>query len=184
MLSSIETPKELLVHLFKNIFDLSTKNIKAFKDKAGILNYTKPVVLSYKDITGLYKFDHITLAGCHYVNDWKNYSNEINPSVSTNMAISAASWEMVDVTILRINHELIQSAIVDVKPSVTPATVTKSKIESTDFQKNCNIPLTNKKQITNFYYNLVSQSFSYNIFIRLSMELISNDGVILDLLSY
>jgi len=69
MMTSIETPKEVLAHLFLKILDLSTEDIKAFKDKAGIWNYIKLMALSYKDITGLYKFDHITLADCCYVND-------------------------------------------------------------------------------------------------------------------
>ena len=99
------------------------------------------------------------------------------------MAMTAASWDMVDVSILRMNHDLSQSAIVDVKPSVTPATVTRSQIESTNFQKYYNIPLTNKNQTANFYDNLLSQASAYNIFIRPSMELTSNDGVIPDLLS-
>jgi len=61
--------------------------------------------------------------------------------------------------------------------------MTKSKIESTNFQKYCNIPLTNKKQIANFYDNLVSQASAFSIFIRPSMERTSKNGVILDLLS-
>ena len=124
MKSSIETLKEVFAHLFKIILDLDTVDIKAFRDKAGIWNYNKLMALSYKDITGLYKLDHITLASCHYVNDWKLYAEETDPSVSAIMAMSAASWDMVDVSILCINHELTQSAIVDVKPSVTPANVT------------------------------------------------------------
>ena len=156
MKSSTETPKEVLGHLFKIILDLDTADIRVFKDKAGIWNYTKLIALSYKDITGLYKFNHITLASCCYVNNWKIYAEETNPNVSAIMTMSAASWDIVDVSILRINYELTESAIVDVKTFVTLANVTKSQIESTNFQKYCNIPLTNKKQISNFYDNLVS----------------------------
>ena len=125
-MASTETPKEVLAHLLKVILDLSTEDIKAFKDKTGIWKYTKVRALSYKDVTDLYTFDHITLAGYCYVNDWKLYADQINPSVSTIMVTMVSSWDMVDVSILRMNHELSQSAIVDVKPSVTPAIVTRS----------------------------------------------------------
>ena len=63
------------------------------------------MALSYKDITGIYKFDHITLAGFLYVNNWKLYADKIGPSVSDIMAMDTASWEGVDSNILRINHE-------------------------------------------------------------------------------
>ena len=69
MMASTKTLKEVLARLFKVILDLSTEYIKASKDKAGICNYTKLRALSYKDVTGLYTFDHITLAGCRYVNN-------------------------------------------------------------------------------------------------------------------
>ena len=36
MMASTETPKEVLAHLLKVILDLSTEDIKAFKDKTGI----------------------------------------------------------------------------------------------------------------------------------------------------
>ena len=54
------------------------------------------------------------------------YADEVDPSTTAILAMTSDSWELVDVTLLRLNHQLSKTAIVNSKPTVTPSTVSKS----------------------------------------------------------
>ena len=131
------TPKEVLAHLFTHILEIDKSDISAFKSKGGIWSYKKLLGISYDDLEHLYKSDHVTLAGWRYASDWKLYADETDPSTNAIMSMTSDSWDMVDVTLLRLNHELTKTSFVNKKPIVTASTVTLGQIEAVSFRMTC-----------------------------------------------
>ena len=183
-MTSSPTSKEVLTHLFVNVLELHSDDITALKNTGGMWNYKKLDRTSYDFLNKLFKSNDITLAALQYLSDWKMYVDETKPSTNAIMAMTCDSWDLVDVTVLRINHTLTKSTLTTKSsPTVTADTVTASQIEATNFLKYCNVSLRDKSQILNFYDNLVTQATGYNIFLRPSMEITPLNGVIPDYLS-
>ena len=108
------------------------------------------------------------------------YADVTDPLPAAVMAMSYASWELADITVLRINHELEKTVISHSKPVIIADTVTSSQIEETNFLKHCNVNLKDKYQIINFYDNIFTQAIGYNIFLGTSKEITPTDGDIPD----
>ena len=185
MKTDTHTSKEVLTHLFVNVLELHSDDITALKNTGGMWNYKKLDRTSYDFLNKLFKSNDITLAALQYLSDWKMYVDETKPSTDAIMAMTCDSWDLVDVTVLRINHTLTKSTLTTKSsPTVTADTVTASQIEATNFLKYCNVSLRDKSQILNFYDNLVTQATGYNIFLRPSIEITPLDGVVPDFISY
>jgi len=108
------------------------------------------------------------------------YVNGLQPSHGDIMVMTSDTWELVDFSLLRINHALIKTSVAQTKPTVKAHTITTTKIEVADFMKYCSVSLHNKTQIINFYDNFVTQATGYHIFIRPSTNITPLDGVIPD----
>ena len=133
--------------------------------------------ISYEDFKKLYKSDHVTLVEWRYVADWKMYADETDPSTVAVMEMTKNTWDMIDVTLLRLNYELSKTSIGNTKPTVTTSTVTSNQIEAVSFLKYCNVKLIDKSQILKFYDDIVTQESGYNVFDRPSDELSLSYGI-------
>ena len=61
--------------------------------------------------------------------------------------MTSDTWELVDVSLLRINYAMIKTSVAQTKPTVKAHTVTTTQIEVTNFLKYCSVSLLDKTQI-------------------------------------
>lgn len=68
--------------------------------------------------------------------DLKVFITATNPSFASFMAMTSDTWDLVDLSILRLKHKLSSTAISATKPTLTANNVTHSWIETVAFRKN------------------------------------------------
>ena len=90
------TSKEVLDHLLNNILEIDSTDIKALS-KAGIKFYKKLVSLDYKNLDTLREDGDITMSCWRDITDFKLYVSATNPSYTFIMAMTGATWELIDV---------------------------------------------------------------------------------------
>ena len=104
------TAKEALAHLFENVLDLDTEDIELV-GKAGYRKYNVFSKVSYNTLTVLRDKDKITTSLWQQLSDFRMYIDAVDPSYATIMLMTAASWDDVDVIMLRLNHVLTETAV-------------------------------------------------------------------------
>ena len=179
---SIPTNKEVIEHLYTSVLLFDDEDI-ASCISAGLKYYRNIPNMSYEDIETLRKDNKISMPIWRSLSDFKMYIDATTPSLAAIMLMTEASWDAVDLILLRINHGLKQTSIEDTKPEITADTVTSTQINTIPFLKYCDVNLLDKSNIIHFYDNLLIQAKGYHIFLRPSDEITSTDGVIPDGLS-
>ena len=93
------------------------------------------------------------------------------------MEMTSETWEVMDVTILWMSHAMTSTVITIDQPTVTANIVTSTYIDTNSFLKYVNVKILDKRGITNFYGNLMTQANWYNIFFRTSVDITLTDGL-------
>ena len=93
--------RKVLNHLLVNALDVDPTDIKAIS-KSGAKYYQKLITFTVEDIQQLRKDGDITMSCCRDLTDFKLYVDATNPSKDFIMAMTSDSWDLVDVTMLRL----------------------------------------------------------------------------------
>ena len=94
--------------------------------------------------------------------------------------MTEATWDAVDLSMIRLNQTLAITAIAAAKPTVTAATITPGQIETASFLKYVHLSLLDKEHFLQFYELLLTQASGYNIFLRPVDDITSTATVVLN----
>ena len=142
------TSKAVLDHLLTDVLEIDSADIKALS-KADIKFYRKLVSLEFKDLDTLREDGDITMSCWRDITDYKSYVIATNPSYTFIMAMTDATWDSVDIPMLRLNQTLSTTAIAAAKPTLTANTVTPGQIETVSFLKYVHLLLLDKEHFLN-----------------------------------
>ena len=149
--------------------------------RAGYKKFNVFRIATYKTLTAFRDKDTLSFSLWQELSDFCMYIDEVEPDYNLVVQMTAASWEVVDIMILQLNHKIISAAVAaSPKPSITAITVTMSTMKTTDFLKYSSVVLTDKSQFLNFYDNLVTQAAGFNIFLCPSDEITKVKGMVPD----
>ena len=176
------TKKEVFEHLINNVLDLDADDISALTKAPGKIKDLRGFnkTLTFDTITTLRKEGHFSMSCAQSLTDMKMFLTAQDPSYTSLMAMTMETWDLLDMTVLRLNHKLGSSSISTVKPTLNANTVTHSDIETNSFLKYVHLSLLDKAHILSFYDLLLTQAIGHNIFLRPANEITRTKGVVPD----
>ena len=179
---TVNTAQGVLEHLLKKVLDLDADDITALTKKPGgirtMREFTKN--LTHDGLNTLRKENHISMSSYQALTDLKMYIEAKDPSYTVLMAMTMDTWDLLDLTVLRLNHKLASSKISTAKPTLNGNTVKHSDIDTNSFLKYVHLSLLDKAHILSFYDLLFTQAIGHNIFLRPAKEIAPSRGVIPD----
>ena len=104
------TSKAVLDHLLTNVLEIDSADIKALS-KAGVKFYKKLDSALVADLDTLREDGDITMSCWRDITDFKSYVITTSPSYTFIMAMTDATWNSVDIPMLRLNQTLSTTAI-------------------------------------------------------------------------
>ena len=108
--------KEVIDHLYTNVLLFDEDDIASCVSAAGLNYYRKLKGLTYENLNTLRKENKISMPVWRSLADFQMYAETTKPSLAAIMLMTEASWDAVDLSLLRINHELSQISIASTKP--------------------------------------------------------------------
>ena len=179
---TVNTAKSVFDHLINKVLDLDADDITALTEKIGgtktMRDFTK--YLTYDGLNTLRKETHISMSSYQGLTDLKMYIDAEQLSYTVLMAMTMDTWDLLDLTVLRLNHKLASSKISTVKLTLNGNTVKHLDIETNSFLKYVHLSLPDKAHILSFYDLFLTQAIGHNIFLCLAKEITPSRGVIPD----
>jgi len=176
----VATSKEALDHLLTEVLQLGAEDVEALDKQLGLKYMQNFSRLDDNDLVDRKDQGVITSICCTKITDFKMSYTSLTTSLTTTqvMAMTPDTWDAVNVSILRINRALAETALAAAPElGITADTVTPTQIKADSFLKYCNIKLPDKSGIVKFYDNIVTQATCQNIFLRPSDEITPTAGV-------
>ena len=110
---TVHTAKSVFDHLINKVLELDADDITALTGKIGSIKTMRDFnkKLTYDGINTLRKETHISMSCYQGLTDLKMYIADQQPSYTALMALTMDTWDMLDLTVLRLNHKLASSTI-------------------------------------------------------------------------
>ena len=176
------TAKSVFEHLINNVLELDADDINAPTGPIGKIKTMRDFnkKLTCDGINTLCRESTISMSYCQCLKALKVFVADQQPSYKSSMAMTADTWDVLDMSVLRRNHKLASTNVNTAKPTLNVNTVTHSDIDTNSFLKYVHLSLLDKAHILRFYDLLLIQAIGHNIFLRLASAITRSEGVVPD----